>query len=152
MEKCSLALNIAKCEFGQPTVTFLGHQVSAGGITPLAAKVAAITTLHRPSTVKELLRYLGMVNYYRRFRPVAARVLKPLTNALRGLPPRQQALDWSDSMQESFNSKQLLLATIPLAHPDPAARIVVAAAASNTHIGVALQQRKPRGWRPLGFF
>ncbi len=28
MEKCSLALNIAKSEFGQPTVTFLGHQVS----------------------------------------------------------------------------------------------------------------------------
>ena len=31
MEQCSLALHIAKCEFGQPTVTFLGHQVSAGG-------------------------------------------------------------------------------------------------------------------------
>ena len=56
-------------------------------------------------------------------------------------------------MQESFiNSKHLLLAAIPLAHPDPAARIVVAANASDTHIGGVLQQREPRGWRPLGFF
>ena len=71
MEKCGLALNIAKCEFGQPTVTFLGHQVSASGIASLAAKVTAITPLHRPSTVKELVRYLGMVNYNRRFLPAA---------------------------------------------------------------------------------
>ena len=80
-----------------------------------------------------------MVNYNSRFLPAAARVLKPLTDALRGLPPRQQALDWSSSMQESFDSsKQLLLAAIPLAHPDPAARIVVAADASDTHIGDVL--------------
>ena len=152
MAKCGLALNIAKCEFGQPTVTFLRHQVTAGGIAPLAAKVTAITSLHRPSTVKELLRYLGMVNYYCRFLPAAARVLKPLNNALRSLPQWQQALDWTDSMQESFDSsKQLLLAAIPLAHPDPAAGIVVAADASDTHIGGVLQQRDTRGWRPLGF-
>ena len=70
-----------------------------------------------------------MVNYYRRFLPTAARVLKPLTDALRGLPPWQQALDWTESMQESFtNSKQLLLAAIPLVHPDPVAHIIVAAA------------------------
>ena len=94
---------------------------------PLAAKVAAITSLHRPSHIKELLRYKGMVNSYRRFLPAPARVLKPLTDALRGSPPWQQALDWSDNMQESFdNSKWLLLAAIPLAHPDPAARIVIA--------------------------
>ena len=55
-------------------------------------------------------------------------------------------------MQESFdNSKHLLLAAIPLVHPDPAARIVVAADASDTHIGGVLQQRKSCGWRPLGF-
>ena len=141
------------CEFGQPTVTFLRHQVSAGSIAPLGPKVATITTLHRPSNVKELLRYLGMMNYYRRFLLAAALVLKPLTDALRGLPLRQQALDWSSSMQESFdNSKQLLLAIVLLAHPDPAARIVVAADASDTHIGGILQQCKPCGQRPLGFF
>ncbi len=48
-------------------------------------------------------------------------------------------------MQESFNnSKQLLLVAIPLTHPNPAARIVIATDA-------VLQQREPRGSRPLGF-
>ena len=92
-----------------------------------------------------------MVNYYRRFLPAAAKVLRPLTGTLCGLPPCQQALEWSEEMQRSFNgSKQLLLAAIPLAHPDPVAKIVIAA--SNTHIGDILQQREKYGWRPLGFF
>ena len=56
-------------------------------------------------------------------------------------------------MQENFdNSKQLLLVAVPLVHPDPPARIVVAATASDTHIGGVLQQREPRRWRPLGFY
>ncbi len=83
MEKCGLALNIAKCEFGQPSVNFLRHQVSTGGIAPLAAKVEAISSLHRPSTIKKLLRHLGIVNYYHQFLPAAAKVLRPLTNVLR---------------------------------------------------------------------
>ena len=83
MQECSLALNLAKCEFAQSSVSFLGHQVSAGGIRPLAAKVAAITNMPPPTTVKDLLRYLGMLNYYRRFLPAAAKTLKPLTEFLR---------------------------------------------------------------------
>ncbi len=55
-----------------------------------------------------------MVNYYRRFLPATARVLKPLTDTLHGLPPCQQALVWTTNMQDSFiNSKHLLLAAIP---------------------------------------
>ncbi len=71
MERCGLALNIAKCKFGQPTVTFLRHHVSAGG------KVGGYHLPPQPSTIKELLRYLGMVNYCSRFLPAAAKVLKP---------------------------------------------------------------------------
>ncbi len=67
MERCRMALNIAKCEFGQPTKSFLGYQFIASGAMLLLAKDVAITSFHRPSTIKELLRYLGMVNYYHRF-------------------------------------------------------------------------------------
>ena len=30
MQECGLALNLAKCEFAQSSVSFLGHQVTAG--------------------------------------------------------------------------------------------------------------------------
>ncbi len=44
-----------------------------------------------------------------------------------------------------------------LTHPDPAANLSLAVDASNTHIGVVLQQWQPGGgrsggWRPLSFF
>ena len=57
-------------------------------------------------------------------------------------------------MSASFPaSKQLLVEAVPLAHPDPAARILVAAAAaSDTHIGGVLEQVENGSNRPLGFF
>jgi hypothetical protein len=46
----------------------------------------AVTDFPRPSTVQELQMFLGMVNFYRRFLPGAARALRPLTDCLRGGP------------------------------------------------------------------
>ena len=56
-------------------------------------------------------------------------------------------------MSASFAaSKCLLVNLVPLARPDPAARNVVAADASDTHIGGVLQQVENGAHRPLGFF
>ena len=43
---------------------------------PLPAHVAAVVNFPRPTTVKELLGFLGMINFYRWFLPGAAKVLK----------------------------------------------------------------------------
>jgi hypothetical protein len=63
----SLTLNLAKCEFGKATVTYLGKQVGQGQVRPLNAKVTAILSLPTPTTRRELRRFLGMVGYYRCF-------------------------------------------------------------------------------------
>ncbi len=52
-------------------------------------------------------------------------------------------------MQNSFDTnKSLLLSSVPLAHPDTAANIVMAADAFDTHIGDILQHKEKHGWRP----
>lgn len=38
-----VTLNLAKCEFGKGTVTYLGRQVGQGQVRPIEAKVSAIT-------------------------------------------------------------------------------------------------------------
>jgi hypothetical protein len=38
----------------------------------------------KPFTVKQLQAFLGVVNVYRRFVPVAAKILWPLTDSLKG--------------------------------------------------------------------
>jgi hypothetical protein len=50
-----------------PALDFLGHRLSATGVTPLAASLQVMNDFPRPHTVKDLQRFLGMVNFYQRF-------------------------------------------------------------------------------------
>ena len=88
----SLTLNLAKCEFGKATVTYLGKQVGGGKVRPLEAKVAAITSFPAPTTRRELRRFLGMTGYYRGFCRNFSAVVAPLTDLI---SPLVQFV-WSD--------------------------------------------------------
>merc|ERR1711979_175102 len=70
-----LVVNRAKCIFGASSLEFLGYHVSAEGVTPLPQKVDAIRRIPAPTSIKELQRYLGALNYYRRFIPHVAAIL-----------------------------------------------------------------------------
>ena len=52
-----------KCQFHTTELNFLGHHVSAAGISPLASAVDAIVNFVRPEKQRALRRYLGMINY-----------------------------------------------------------------------------------------
>jgi hypothetical protein len=91
-----------------------------------------------------------MVNFFRRFLPNYAQVLKPLTDLLKG---GTKMLEWAASAQEAFQSaKRLLAVAVPLQHPTPNAELSLATDVSNTHIGGVMQQKSGDHWRPLGFF
>jgi putative transposase len=84
LKENGLVLNLDKCEFGCSEVDFLGHRISAAGVTPLVSHVAAVRDFPPPEDKQGLQRFLGLVNFYRRFLPGVAGVLKLLTDALRG--------------------------------------------------------------------
>ena len=152
LQEAGLVLNIEKCQFGVPSVEYLGHHVDATGVSPLPSSVAAVKNFPQPASTKQLMSFLGMLNFYRRFIPGAARMLKPLTDALKGKP--QKLLTWTEEMRSSFSSsKEALCKVATLAHPDPAARVYLAVDASDTHVGAVLQQQaRGGGPQPLGFF
>ena len=77
-----ITINRQKSRFGLPEVTYLGHRVTANGILPLADRVSAIQDVPVPDSKVALQRYLGMVNYYRRFLPGLANTLAPLHAAV----------------------------------------------------------------------
>ena len=146
-----LRINPKKCEFMREELIFLGHKLNAKGLAPVAAYVDAIREFPRPPDLKHLQRFLGMVNFYRRFLPGIARTLVPLTNATAGAP--KGPLDWSPEMDAAFlECKDALLRAVPLHHPAPDAELSLAVDASDTHVGAALQQFVAGSWRPLGFF
>ena len=81
---------------------------------------------------------LGLINFYHRFVPHAAAILRPLTDALIGSP---KTLSWTTSMTHSFQqAKQALSHTTLVAHPHPTAPLALSTDASDSHIGSVLQQ------------
>ena len=63
LEKASLTLNLAKCEFLK-AVTYLRKQVGRGQVRPVTGKVEAIVAFPAPMTRRQLHRFPGMVGYY----------------------------------------------------------------------------------------
>ncbi|XP_064485913.1 uncharacterized protein LOC135398442 [Ornithodoros turicata] len=86
LQDFGIVVNAAKCEFGKPSLEFLGHIISSDVIRPLDHKVLAIRNFRMPTSLRKLREFLGMVNFYRRFIPGCARILRPLTDMLRGTP------------------------------------------------------------------
>jgi len=95
-----MVLNGEKCMLGVSQVEYLGHVVSSAGLSPLPYRVDAIQNVHQPSTGKELMTYMGMVNFYRRFIRGATSMLPLLTDALRG--GSKGHLVWTPAMQLAF--------------------------------------------------
>ncbi|KAL0534504.1 hypothetical protein IC582_028795 [Cucumis melo] len=73
-----LYAKFSKCEFWLKQVSFLGHVVSKVGVSVDPAKLEAVTSWPRPSTVSEFHSFLGLAGYYRRFKLVTAPVLTVL--------------------------------------------------------------------------
>jgi hypothetical protein len=80
----SLAINLDKCEFAVPELDFLGHCLSAAGVTPLSGSLQVMYNFPRPHTIKDLQRFLGMVNFYWRFLPKIAQILAPMDQFAEG--------------------------------------------------------------------
>ena len=150
LEANGLVVNRKKCILGKKSIEFLGHLVDENGIRPLPEKVEAIRKVKPPTTIKELQRFLGMVNYYRRFIPKAAHHLYFLFEAL-GEKPKK--LNWDKNMQQSFDAiKEALAKATMLHHPDPSLPLAITSDASKVAIGAVIEQRGPKGWEPLAFF
>jgi len=58
---------LKKCDFWMEKVHFLGHVISAEGISVDPGKIAAVIDWPRPTNITEVRSFLGMASYYRRF-------------------------------------------------------------------------------------
>ena len=67
----------------QDRVEYLGLIIDGQGLHASPEKVKAVLNAPRPRNVQELRSFLGMMNYYRKFIPNLATLLKPLTILLK---------------------------------------------------------------------
>jgi len=150
LSKAKLTVNLNKSDFGKATVVFLGHVVGGGQVKPLDAKVQAIDSFHIPTTKKQLMRFLGMAGYYRKFCRNFSTVTGPLTDLLK----QNVKYVWTKECQNSFNKVKMMLKSKPvLSAPDFGKPFQVTIDASDIGAGSFLSQYDDNGVsHPVAYF
>ena len=77
-----LYLKPKKCEFFRKSVSFLGHVVSFNEIMMDPKKVQVVKEWGELETKKDVQRFLGFANFYRRFIENFAKIAEPLNKML----------------------------------------------------------------------
>ena len=145
-------VNASKCEFGVPSLQFLGHIIDKDGIRPLDTKVAAVRHFPRPSSRRQLREFLGMINFYHRFIPHCAQVLQPLHTLLAHTQPKTGLL-WSEECILAFDrAKEALAQATLLVYPQANAPLSLMTDASDKAVGAVLQQLVNDEWQPISYF
>ncbi|GJV98530.1 putative reverse transcriptase domain-containing protein [Tanacetum coccineum] len=103
LKKEELYAKFSKCEVWINTVKFLGHVIDSSGIHVYPAKIEVVKNWASPTTPSEILQFLGLARYYRRFIEGFSKIAKPVTE----LTQKDQKFDWGDEQEEhSSRSRQ----------------------------------------------
>ena len=85
----NIKLSPKKSFIGYPSIQLLGQRVDVFGLSTAEEKLAAISQLEFPTTLKDLETYLGMTSYLRQYTLYYAQIADPLqkrkTLLVRGL-------------------------------------------------------------------
>ena len=134
----------------KPFVSFLGHQVDSEGIRPLPEKVSAIKQFPLPTSKLDVQRLLGCVNFYRRFLPCLAQIVRPLTDSL---SKAKKDFTVTPAMITAVNQvKNAISSATMLVHPCRDVVLSITTDASDTAIGGVLHQHHRGRLEPLSFF
>ena len=146
----NIKLKLSKCRFGYTEVIYLGHKISKNKVEPLINHVESITNLPAPQNVYELQRFLGKINYHRRFIPNMTELLEPLHKLLH----KETTFEWTKSCEEAFSKCKAILTSQPaLAVFDPKKDCTLYVDASGIGIGCVFKQTQEDGSeRPVSYF
>lgn len=105
LQDSQLYAKLLKCSFGQSSVAFLGHTLSADGLSMDLSKVSAVINWPVPQDIPQMRSFLGLANYFCKFVTGYSPMTIPLSNLLRKNVPWL----WSDSCQEAFDGLKAAL-------------------------------------------
>ena len=114
---------------------FLGYMVSQGGTKVDPSKIKAVMNWEKPTSVIEIRSFLGLADYYRRFRKGFSQISLPLTKLTRKNAP----FVWTANYEKSFQElKEKLSSTPILVLPDPSGPFEVYCDAFGRGLGCVL--------------
>ena len=99
-----------KCSFFPDNVNFLGHVVSGDGVECDPDNIQTIGDWPVPQTVSDVISFLGLAKYYRRFVPNFAQLSALLTYLMK----RNQSFQWTIDCDSAFQALKEKLITAPI--------------------------------------
>jgi hypothetical protein len=132
-----LYAKFSKCEFWLTEVAFLGHVISAGGVSVNPGKVMGVLNWMPPTTASEIRSLLGLAGYYHWSIKDFSKIAKPMTKFLE----KNKAFEWTTKCQASFEElrKHLTSASV-LVLPDLTKKFDIYYDASRQGLGCVLMQ------------
>lgn len=146
----NLSINIEKSKFFVKKVKYLGFILTSDGIQADPEKISAMQNYPRPKTLKELRRFLGICNYYRRLIKDFSTIASPMTDCLKN---SKTAFHWTEKAEKSFEALKVALCSTPvLVNPDFTKQFIVECDASDEGMGATLCQGELEERRVIAYF
>lgn len=144
LQKHQLYANRKRCLFAQTRVEYLGHVVSAEGVSANQSKIAAMLEWPLLKTLKELRGFLGLTGYYRKFGKRYNTIAWPLTEQL-----KKDSFQWEEAATQAFEKLKRAMTSVPvLALPDFSRPFIVETDASGYGLRAVFMQNQ----RPIASF
>ena len=149
LEENDLYVKPEKCAWKVQKVNFLEVIMGEGKIEMEEDKVAGVLNWPTPKTVRDIRKFLGLANYYRRFVKDFAKLARPLNNLTR----KEEKWKWRNEQQKAFEQLKMVFMSRPLlVAPDLDKEFRVEADASNFATGGVLSIKcEDNKWRPVAY-
>nr|CCA27674.1 polyprotein putative [Albugo laibachii Nc14] len=149
LRKEKLYARLSKCAFGRKEIAFLGHMVSEDVLRVDPKRTDTIATFQAPTCRKDLLSFVGLAGYYRRFICNFAQISRPL----RDLIKQDTQWNWGEDQQKAFNALKIAFQQSPtlklpyFTHP-----FIVTTDASGFCMSGVLSQRINKNDHAIAFY
>lgn len=150
LQSVGLQVDIKKSEFMVQETKFLGVIVGVNGLRMDPEKIAAIVNWATPTSVKQILSFLGFCNFYRRFIRDFAKIANPMT----ALTKKNCIWEWTEACQNAFEQLKVQVTSAPvLLHFDPVKPAYLETDSSDYVTGGVLSQEDEEGvLHPVAFY
>jgi len=149
LEENDLYIKLEKCVWKVRRIGFLGVVIGPKGIEMEEEKVDRVLSWLEPKNVKDVRKFLGLANYYRRFIKDFAQVARPINVLMR----KDVKWQWGVEQQKAFDELKRVFTTKPvLAALDLDKEFRVEADTSNYATrGVLSIKCSDEIWKPVAF-
>ena len=110
LKEHNLYVKLEKCEWKVREVGFLGVVIGANGIEMEKEKVRGILEWPTPRCVKDVQKFLGLANYYRRFVKDFAEIARPMHR----LVQKKEKWNWRTEQEGAFRRLKKIFITEPM--------------------------------------